>query len=94
MLAVSIGEGHLTVGDRRDPMVRDRDAVRVASEVVEDGRGSTERRLRIHDPGLPSEDTEPRIELGNTDASHAAKDPVFRSLWDLAAFVTTQVDRL
>jgi len=51
MLAVSIGERHLAVGDRRDPMVGNGHAVGVAREVVEDGRGPATRRLRIEDPG-------------------------------------------
>ena len=62
VLAVLIGERHLAIRDRRDAMVRDRHAVGVAREVVEDGRGSPTRRLRIHDPGPPSDDGEPRAE--------------------------------
>ena len=60
VLAVSIGERHLAIGDRRDAMVGDRHAVGVAGEVVEDGRGSAERRLRIDDPGLATQGAEPR----------------------------------
>jgi len=42
-------------------MVRDRDAVGVAREVVEHGRGPAKRRLRIDDPGVATQGVDARL---------------------------------
>ena len=59
MLAVSIGEADVAVGHRREPIVRDREAVGEAPEVVEGGCGPATRRLRLDDPGLATQGADP-----------------------------------
>ena len=36
--------------DRHDPLVRDRHAMRIASQILQDSHGSAERRFGIDDP--------------------------------------------
>jgi hypothetical protein len=45
----------LVVGDVDDPMIRDRDAVRVTRQVVQDMRWTAERRSGVDDPIVSKE---------------------------------------
>ena len=50
--AISIGKTDLPVLTRQQPVIRDRHAVRVASQVVQQFLRAGEWRLGIHDPSL------------------------------------------
>jgi len=48
-------EAHLAIVDREQSMIGDRDAVRVACQVLENVLGPAKRGLGIHDPVLPEQ---------------------------------------
>ena len=62
MRGVSPAEGHRTIGESKEPAVGDADAVGVSTEVAEDVLWSAEWTLRIDDPIVTEQASEPSSE--------------------------------
>jgi hypothetical protein len=52
VFAISIAQDDLTVLDRKDAVIGERDAVVVAAEIVKHGLWGTERLFGVNDPAL------------------------------------------
>ena len=55
IVSVTIGKVDITILQRQQSVVRDRDAMRVASQIVQQLPGTSERSFRIHHPAVAIE---------------------------------------